>query len=730
MDMKILLVGIAACISSYAISQYPADFRSEQVFITPRHSTVRPGDTISVDGIVTCLAENGSKPYSRYVYVELIGDADSAIVRGKAPCDESGRFSIGIPTDRIDAAGVYYLRAYTTFMRNFRPECFAVHPVLIGQSLPTDDGIADESMSLTAFPAGGFLSPGKPQTVSALLQNGQGFPLVSRRLNVIDNHGDTIATGITSPSGIAVMTFIPTADNVYKMVFQEMGIEKKEMLPISPTGKKVEAVLSGNRIIFDIYGDIQDCRLIVYERKNGLSEATLTDHKGCLSLPKAPELATLFLTDGNLNIIAETTIAKLSEQNSTAFPQIKLSTNPEKDINISGFMADSIKLVSARILEYDNFIAENAESALEYKSDFSSPMPFPARFAASDERTRIIDLNAWLSTVKFKRFALRDVMNAPDVSVYTYLPERSMQIKGRVWRGPKQPFKGGRLVAYNEDNSAVYDTVITRDGYFSIDVDDFQDGTSFFLQPINTKEKPEKGDVKIEDYTFPPVVLNRRPLQKYRRYINADVSIDKSSSLNFRELANVTVKARVTSEPISSKKFYATRYKDREEIERKGYLTLRDIIEDMAFVVVEGGHGQPAAILSTRGSFSLNSGAPLKVLWDGSEIDANILGVLIDQSSQDIESVEQLSVAEALAYVPFSMTGAISITTRKGGPRKYNVVSKGTIVTPMGLTHATQEPMGKIQVPNKPGKYRLALDYLSQDGKIHSVEYPFEVDKH
>ena len=41
------------------------------------------------------------------------------------------------------------------------------------------------------------------------------------------------------------------------------------------------------------------------------------------------------------------------------------------------------------------------------------------------------------------------------------------------------------------------------------------------------------------------------------------------------------------SEPKSTEQFYATRYKDREDIETKGYQSLRDIIRDMPFLRME-----------------------------------------------------------------------------------------------------------------------------------------------
>ncbi len=716
-----------ATISMFA--QLPTDYRSEQIFLAPRQYSVMPGDTIDIDGIVTCLSNDESRPYSHYIYIESINDEDSVVVRNKVSCDSYGRFFTSIPTDPLDSRGVLYIRAYTQLMRNFNPESFALQPIMIGRDLPSNDEIIDENTNLQAIPFGGVLKPGKSQHIAAFLTNGQGFPLTDRALHIIDNYGDTITTSITSLSGISTLTFFPNTDKSYRVVFREMGVEKSVALNVDRSdAPQLEGKINDKRIFFSIDGNIEKKRLIVYDRHNGVTEARLSHPQGSITLEHAPEIATLFLTDSNLEILTEITISNscVKGELKVLIPDTMMPSG--KTIDYSNIESDSVKLISIRVLESDNFLAGNVESSLLYISDYSSPFVFPHHYAGSESRTREKDLQAWLGTASFKRFNLSDVHAASDSATYSYLPELTMQIKGRIWRSPKQPFKKGQIVAYNEDNFCVYDTTISQDGFFALDVDDFYDGTKFFLQPINTKGKAEKAQVTIDDDVFPSPVINRQKIIGNSRYINADVSFDSKQSRTARELANVTVKARVKAEPVSTKQFYSQRFKNREEIERKSYLTLRDILEDMPFIVLKG--TSPVYILSTRGASSLNSGSPMKVLMDGTVIDEQTLGILIDMPSNDIESVEQLSPAEALAYVPFGLSGAISITTRRLGHRKQNIVSKGTDVIPLGLTRDIENKnlkRGVMTVPDKPGKYRLSIDYIGSDGSVHSIERPFEV---
>lgn len=62
-------------------AQLPHDFRSEQVFLGVAKTEWGANDTIDANGVVTCLARKDIKPYSRYVYIELLNSSDSLMVR-------------------------------------------------------------------------------------------------------------------------------------------------------------------------------------------------------------------------------------------------------------------------------------------------------------------------------------------------------------------------------------------------------------------------------------------------------------------------------------------------------------------------------------------------------------------------------------------------------------------------------------------------------------------------
>lgn len=86
-------------------AQLPTDFRSEQIYLNPEKHCYQPGDTIRIEGQVTCMAENRLLPYSNYLYMELLSEQDSVLTRQKLTCKEKGYFTTRLVVDIVTATG-------------------------------------------------------------------------------------------------------------------------------------------------------------------------------------------------------------------------------------------------------------------------------------------------------------------------------------------------------------------------------------------------------------------------------------------------------------------------------------------------------------------------------------------------------------------------------------------------------------------------------------------------
>ncbi len=733
----VLFLSLSALLSASA--QEPTDFRTEQVFLAPRSLSCAPGDSLFVDGMVTCMASDRLEPYSRYLYLELIGDNDSVYVRQKLSCADGGRFSTAVLTEPDMPKGVYYLRGYTRFMRNFDHSAFALQPVAVGIDIPAADYTVDDDVDCRFSVAGGSLRQGQPQRLTAVLSNYAGQPLAFRQLFLTDNKGDTVSSAMTSRAGYAFFDFVPAKGRSYSVRFADEGISKSFKAPeVTPSTVSIKAAANGNRIVFelsDAAAKVKDRRLYVYDRNNGISEVMSPAASGNITLPNAPTgPVTLFLTDGALQTRAETSILPRSRRTASVTTDGPLQAGKALDFKLSGIDTADCR-VFARFVPDNALWNSQADQQLVYASDFTSALPFPG--VDTDPDSRQADLAAWLENARFTRFRLRDaVLN--DSTVYEYYPEFNMEISGTVFDDINNlhPMKQGRIVAFNNSTNAVSDSTLT-DGRFRLAVDDFAEGDTFFLQALQGKKnEPVSNGIALDNESFPAAVIDRGRLITSGRYAGDVTTSIGQSSGTVHDLPDVTVKARVIQKSeVPSKAHYEVKMKTREAIERRGYLTLRDILNDMPMLTLTSesfGNGtdnglQLPVIYSKRGISLLGrrkigENVGMALVIDGSRIDNDNFDLYLEMSATEIESVEQVSIGEALMYAK-TLDGAVIVKTRKWTPDK-SVKSKGTIVRPMGLSNIPLASNEKPVVPSKDGDYRLLVDIVGPDG-VTSLSRPF-----
>ena len=275
LNIQFIVCAIAAILvvmGESAMAQRPHDFRSEQIALCAQQAACQPGDTVTVQGQVTCLAANRVAPFSNYLYIELINPSDSVVVRQKVSCKPKGSFTAALPIDPLAAYGIYYIRAYTSLMRNFAPESFATHPLLVGQSFPDFDNITTDGVKCTIIPHGGELCPGALQNVTAYVTNYLNDPIADVTLAVTTQNGDTITSQRTSPSGLAMLSFIPDQQLSYSLQMAVNGEKKVFPMPKCDASKPVlQASVNGAQVRFALLGavgNLQQLKLYAYDRMN------------------------------------------------------------------------------------------------------------------------------------------------------------------------------------------------------------------------------------------------------------------------------------------------------------------------------------------------------------------------------------------------------------------------------------------------------------------------------
>lgn len=693
-------------------AQLPHDFRSEQIFLGVAKTEWAPNDTIEANGIVTCLASGNIRPYSRYLYIELLDSSDSVMVRQKVGCDENGRFRARIPTVSVVSVGVYYVRAYTNLMRNFSGENFALQPVLIGEAFPKREK-GNGVLRCSIYPEGGFLVEGQVQGIVASVTDYSGKAISGVKLSVVNDMGDTLCVGKTRPSGLANLKFVPLAARHYKLLVSDNGVTTSLEIPQAyPDRMKLQCAINGNKLMFEVLnanGSLPASRLYLYDKANGLVLIGKGRPSGIVPLGNRLGVTTVFLTDSVGNVLSESSLT--SKYRMTELPSLP-DTIAADSIGawLERIGSSDGKSVFARFATKNECWNQFAESE-QYKSDYASPLPFPDNFFKENAKNRSVDLQDWLSTAKFSRFAIRDAI-AKDTALYVYMPEMNMTIHGEV-SAVYSNASGASLVAYNTESNNVYDTTLDKDGRFRMAVDDFADGTSFFLQTMDKRSKPVDSKIILDNDSYPSV----SPHEKYSLWQSeyAESKATVNGMMQGGQLPDVVVKARVKrDEHLSTEKFYSYNYVGREKIEQYNYLYLVDILRGIPSVMVRynpENSKNPWQISSNRGMSTLNASSEgLVILLDGSRVENEQKADVLQMSADEIETVELLRPWQALAYTWGAVDGAIKVTTR--GADKSKVRSKGIFYTPFGLSVVKGNPKTTVT----PGKYRLLMDVVSPTG--------------
>ena len=713
-----LICAFLLCILGFAevSAQLPHDFRSEQIFLGVAKTEWAPNDTIEANGLVTCLATKDLHPYSRYLYIELLDSSDSVMVREKVGCKEDGRFRARIPTLSVAGEGVYYLRAYTNLMRNFSGENFALQPVLIGKAFPKREK-GNGVLKCAIYPEGGFLVDNQVQGIVVSVTDYAGRGLAGVGLSVVDDRGDTLCVGKSRASGLSNLTFVPLTERHYMLLVSDGGVTTSYDIPSARGDRmKLQCAINGNKLMFEVLNanaSLPTGRLYMYDKVNGLVLIGKGRRSGIVPLGDRPGVTTVFLTDSVGNVLSESSLS--SRYRMAELPSVP-DTIAADSINawLERVDSSSGKRVMVRLATKDECWNQFAESELLYKSDYASPLSFPENFFRESIKDRAVDLQAWLSTARFSRFAVRDAM-VKDTAMYVRMPEMNMTIHGEVGTVYSNT-SGAALVAYNTANNSVYDTAVDKDGRFRIAVDDFADGTSFFLQTLDKRSKPVDSKIMVDDESYPAV----SPHEKYKLWQSeyADSKVTVGGMMQGGQLPDVVVKARVRhDEHLSTEKFYSYRYVGRNKIEQYNYITLLDILRGMPSIRLQydpENVKNPWLISANRGASVLKD-LGLVILLDGSRVENEQKDNIMQMSADEIEDVELLAPWQAIAYTWGAIDGAIKVTTR--GADKSKVRSKGIFYTPLGLSVVKETPKTTVA----PGNYRLLMDVVSPTG-ITSLE--------
>lgn len=696
LHLRCLLIAIFSWMPITLLAQLPHDIRSEQIFLCPDRATYEAGDTIMLQGVVTCNSAKNLYPHSRYVNVEFT-TSDSIITHIEATIDSTGYFSTILPIDLDIKNGKYYLRGYTELMRNFSQECFAFQPIRILANRYTTKPSNDTQIFSKIVPWGGFLTSGTVQRITVWLHDHEGNAVAGRQISLNDNSGLCIDTQTSSANGLVTISFVPKPREKYAITLDDGSL--LDFVEAYDTAPKIECSLNNKKVSYTITNKNhapKGYQIYGYDCQNGPTRINSEFSNGSFALARKPHLFTIFLTDSLHNVISECSAINAPhtecQVNATATAHIG-DTIHINAINLPRNSTIIARLVSAN----DASCLQDATSAIDLTSQLTSELPLPKIIFNQNNA----DILAWLGTAKFSRFKIGDAIRN-DTAFYTRRPKLQMSASGIASLKSGYSLKGGSLVAYNTAHNLVTSTKFSHDGNFEIPLDNFFGNTRFFFQAIDFNGIPRNATFDFPEKDYPSINIPKR-------YVSCTNELQTPLHSHAISLPDITVKGYISkTDNIPSNEIYATTYKSREEIERRNYQTLYDILRNIPGLIVTN-----SGIYSTRGSSTLEGSSSVSVMVDNTlhTYDKDYgFGSLMNMPSQEIESVEYMKPWKALAYTSSAFNGLIMIYTRDSHQKPKQ--SRGTYVTLQGLT--------PIVAPRRPvvhtmGDNTLIIDILSPD---------------
>jgi len=193
------------------LRQYEQRGPHEKLFLHLDRPVYLSGETMWFKAYVTDGTLGRPLALSSVAYVEVLNADHQPVLQGKVPMQHgSGQGSFVLPTTL--PAGTYSVRAYTNWMKNFRPEAFFHGTVTVINTFVASGAGAKDSAAFDAqfFPEGGNLVRGLRSRVALKVTDKSGKGLATTG-KVLSETGAVVATFGTQRLGMGTFELTPTA---------------------------------------------------------------------------------------------------------------------------------------------------------------------------------------------------------------------------------------------------------------------------------------------------------------------------------------------------------------------------------------------------------------------------------------------------------------------------------------------------------------------------------------
>ena len=720
---------------------------TEKIFFMSDRQSYTTSDTLRVSGVLVRTdhpSADGKEwiqsSYSRYLYLDLFDSADSLFRRQKVAVADNGTFTTMITVAPDTPRGIYYLRAYTKLMCNFSSYTVPVFPIEISPTPFLVKPSRQDDITCSFYPEGGRLVGGEIQNVAVCLKDGDERPLQTE-VFVTNEHGDTLTSSHTTPSGWQVLSFNCSSGEHYYLRLNSESGSRMFAFPETEDGQPALRLSVGRgRLAYQVNGTLpNNAKLYAYNQSTGLLLLPL-QKTGVVSLNGMSDgLVSLLLTDRDDHVLSEGHYWYGTQSSGRADLPETMTCGSDLPLD-----AEASEVVFVRFLPVEDdahhFLSNyvpTAEAMVNYLCDLKSDELFPVNYSREVSGDRHTDIQAWLLSAHFARLDVAKAMK--DGWKARFQPETVNLINGQVSarnkRGQTRKLHEGTVFGYQRSNAAAFSADIRKDGTFALELSDFPEGEEFYIEAAEDGGRAEVREIEFFGDTVPSVKNSLWLTYPDDAVMAAENTGKKKDGFSFdgiNEVSEVLVRAKVkTDHELENKEFYGNKYISEEVLDEKNFLSFQQMVYHFsAYMKLVMAPQQDADESSYHVSsfkkeppqWHLFPAAKTSTLSGKDEIRIYVDNVLLtateayDLDMGSIASVEFLGPAQALGRHSGCINGCLELFTKKY--KKEDVRSKGVFYSPLyGIANYEQfYKYQDLKAPTRPGCYQMLVDRISSKG--------------
>ena len=704
------------------LEKYRQNTPQEKLYLHFDKPYYMAGETMWFKGYLFDGIQHGIDSVSRVVYVDLVNETTGKIIANRVlKCEGSTHGDIALP-DSL-AEGVYHIRAYTNYMKNFSEETFFNQDFKIWQgknkSRLTDDKVEKltQAADVQFFPEGGNSVVGIDSRIGFKALNilGKGVDIQGF---VLDRGKDTVVAFQSEHLGMGVFNYTPEAQKNYTaFVKQNNGKYRPFNLPnANEKGFSMAIDNLSNKEKIKVYisnnapkpaDKAAEILVVAHQRGNMVFMAKGTEaQKGfSVSIPKNK-----ILDDGIVQITlidaqGEPRCERLISSNQSKHLNLKVSSDKttykirEKvTVNLEATDAEGKPVegnFSVAVTDGSQVLAEpNQENLLTYlllSSDVSNltsgefystlrgNVEQPAYYFDKNNENANRHLDILMMTQGWRRFVWRDLMADKFPKMDNFL-ETGLSVTGKAIR-PNGKIADKVTLTMMLKNGKLQPTFqmgetdsLGRYGFYGLD---FNDSTEVFMQgmkkggsknlDITIDGQRPSPKVKIVKIPYNPMEFDTKELADFLKKANDAVELEKKLKLSrdTQLLGEVVVKAKRIEEP-DARKIYG-RASNSLKIDQTlcgGVTNVLQMLQGRVAGVQVSPDGNGGFKVIIRGISSLTGSNDPLFLLDGMPVESDaLLGI----SPCDVDNIDVLKGADAAIFGSRASTGVIAILTKRGG---------------------------------------------------------------